>query len=61
MNEGVPSRHPLGQHMGPLEMPEGSLEVASLQCLVGPFHFLLVRFIHVGAPGLRERDMCSLR
>jgi hypothetical protein len=61
MNEGVPSRHPLGQHMGPLEMPEGGLEVVSPQRLVGPFYFLFVRFVHVGAPGLRERDLRSLR
>ncbi len=47
--------------MGSLEMPEGGLEVVSLQRLVGPFHFLFVRFIHVGAHGLREREMCSLR
>jgi hypothetical protein len=42
-------------------MPEGSLEVISLQRLVGACHFPFVRFVHVGAPGLRERDMCSLR
>jgi hypothetical protein len=61
MNEGVPARHPLGQHMRPLQMPEGSLEVFSLQRLVCACHFLFVRFVHVGAPGLRERDLRSLR
>jgi hypothetical protein len=64
MNEGVPARHPLGQYMGSLEMPEGGLEVVSPQRLVGPFHFLSVlfmRFVHVGAPGLRKRDLRSLR
>jgi len=61
VDDGVPARHPLGQHMRPLQMPEGGLDVISPQRLVGPFHFLFVRFVHVGAPGLRERDMCSLR
>ena len=46
--------------MRTLEMPEGGLEVVLPQRLVGPFHFLFVRFIHVGAPSLRERDMRSL-
>jgi len=31
--------------MGPLQMPEGGLEIASLQCLLGLFHFLFVRFV----------------
>jgi hypothetical protein len=60
VNERVPTRHPLGQHMGPLQMPEGDREVISPQRLVGACHFLFVRIVHVVAPGLRERDLCSL-
>ncbi|MEO8280304.1 MAG: hypothetical protein ABI564_11485 [Ideonella sp.] len=36
--------------MRPLEMPEGGLEVRLPQRLIGPFDFLFVRFVHVGAP-----------
>ena len=36
------------------------LEVASRSASSCPCHFLFVRFVHVGAPGLRERDMRSL-
>jgi hypothetical protein len=60
VDEGVPARHALGQHMGPLEMPEGGLEVILPQRLVGPLHFLFVGLVHVGAPGWRERDLRSL-
>jgi hypothetical protein len=61
MDEGVPARHSLGQHMGPFEMSEGSLEVSSPQRLLDPFHFLFVRFVHVGAPGSANatRVRCS--
>jgi hypothetical protein len=47
--------------MGSFQMPEGDLEVIAPQRFVGAGHLLFVRIVHVVAPGLRERDLCSLQ